>query len=123
MTTSTEPLVVLAHATLDGAVLVLAGDLDVETRRSLDDAVDAALDAGAGSIVVDLAGLRFCDAAGVGILVGARVRAAEGGADLAVRRPVGQVRRVLDLTGVGAYLEGGSSSMPAETASTIDSSR
>lgn len=103
-------------------VLELVGDLDVDTRGAFEEALDEALDAGATWIAIDLAGLEFLDATGVGVLVGARNRAMGTGADLVVRGARGRVRRLLDLTGVGGYLSG-ESSMPLETASTIDSSR
>lgn len=103
-------------------VLELVGHLDLDSRAAFDEAVDGALAEGATWIAIDLAGLEFVDATGIGVLVGARNRAMGSGADLVVRGARGGVRRVLALTGVGAYLEGGSS-MPPETASTIDSSR
>ena len=124
MTTTIDPLVVRARQRAGAAVLELAGDLDVHGRAAFEEALEAVVEAGARCIAVDVTDLDFVDASGVGVLVGARHRAGRRGAALVVRGSHGPVRRVLDLTGVAGYLEGASpSSIPADIASTIDSSR
>jgi anti-anti-sigma factor len=62
------------------AFLGLSGELDVASASDLDAALCAHLTAGRRVIEIDAAGLRFCDAAGLGVLV-PRSDAAELSAD------------------------------------------
>lgn len=73
-----------------------AGPLETELRRV--EATDAA------AIVVDLTGLEFIDCSGVRVLVEAHRRSREGGGRLRLVPGVGQVDRVIRLTGVGELL-------------------
>jgi anti-sigma B factor antagonist len=82
----------------DGRVIVvLRGELDVAAAAG----VAAALTAVAASeprIIVDLAGLRFIDASGVGALVRGRNQARRAGGELLLAAPGRQVLRVLTIT-------------------------
>lgn len=122
MPTAVESLVVRVVPGDRETVIRLEGVLDFRAGDVLAHAVAAAVADGAGHMVLQLEGLTFVDAAGVGLLVGARRLAVDAGATLVACAPSTPARRVLDLTGIGAYLDGGSS-IPPETASTIDSSR
>jgi anti-sigma B factor antagonist len=85
----------------EGAVTVLAvrGELDLCSGPQLDDCLRELAALGRGRIVLDAAGLTFCDASGIRILLrgAARARAREGwlrlaGADRRLRRVLAIVR-------------------------------
>ncbi|MFC0004860.1 STAS domain-containing protein [Micromonospora siamensis] len=81
-------------------VVEVAGDLDMSTTPQLRDRLEAVVEAGARTVVVDLTGVGFLDSSGLGALVVAHkdLRARDGWLRLAgVRRPV---RTVLSITSV-----------------------
>lgn len=79
----------------------LVGELDLGSAR----AVEAALIEVAGStVVVDLEGLCFLDAAGLGALCRAKQEIEQHGDRLVVRNAHGIVARVLEITGLATYL-------------------
>jgi anti-anti-sigma factor len=84
------------------AVFTPSGELDHHTADVLAEPLGAAVDAGVKRLVVDCAGLAFCDSTGLNVLLGARLRAeAIGGAvHLAAMRPT--VARVFEITGAEA---------------------
>ncbi|GHJ92859.1 MULTISPECIES: STAS domain-containing protein [Streptomyces] len=102
---SAQPARLRVEATTvdEGAeLLVPVGELDHHTAEILREPLDAALDAGRVRLVVDCAGLGFCDSTGLNVLLGARLRAeAAGGAvHLVAMRPA--VARVFRITGAEA---------------------
>lgn len=92
---------------IDGSVcLRLQGELDLATAPDLWSActvLDGQLTPGL-SVFVDLADLRFLDAAGLGMLVRLRNRVRAAGANLSVLDPSPSVRRVFELAGLEALL-------------------
>ena len=85
----------LEQQVTDGVtVLRLTGDIDVSQSLDVREAVGAALDTGS-PVVVDLAGVRFIDSSGIGILVTAHRRQPNG---FAVSGAADAVRRALELT-------------------------
>lgn len=100
----TAPLSLRIRRHGGAALVVVAGELDVSNLAQLRAAIDAAVERGASCIGLDLRHLDFLDATGLGVLIGARHRAAELGIALVVRRPGRAVRRVFDATGLGEYL-------------------
>lgn len=56
------------------ARVAIFGELDVASADTLRSILDEAIDAGVAEVRLDLAGLRFCDAAGIGEFVRARAR-------------------------------------------------
>ena len=56
------------------ARVAVSGELDVASAHLLRSILDEAIDADAAEVRLDLAGLRFCDAAGIGEFVRARAR-------------------------------------------------
>lgn len=78
------------------------GELDHHTADLLSDPLEQALADGYSRLVVDCAGLEFCDSTGLNVLLGARLKAAAagGGVHLAGMQPV--VARVFEITGAGA---------------------
>ncbi len=77
------------------------GELDQASAPQLRDCLTAL----AGEVVLDLAALEFLDSSGLGVLIRANRELQETGGALRVRSPQPQVRRVLDITGAGEWLD------------------
>lgn len=80
-------------------VLVLRGELDLETAAELEAQLSGDVDT-----VVDLCALSFMDSTGVRVLVRAAQRAKEAGWRLEVRNPQTEVRRLIKLVGIAELL-------------------
>jgi anti-anti-sigma factor len=91
-----------------GARIAATGEVDASTAQLLRDTLGAALADGVSTVVLDLAGVRYLDSAGVGALVQAHNSTTARGARLTVANPQPMVRRVLEVVGVLALLTGGS---------------
>ena len=78
-------------------VLAVSGEIDIASAPALRFALETALDAGPQELCVDLCATTFMDSSGLHVLVDAQ-QTAEG--RLTIVCPPGNVRRVLDLTGV-----------------------
>lgn len=85
-------------------VLAVSGEVDLATMPALTEALAQAHRDGAAGIVVDLAAVDFMDSSGVRVLVEAAHRAEQAGVPLSVRGARGWVARVLEITGVGEFL-------------------
>ncbi|MFB7651465.1 MULTISPECIES: STAS domain-containing protein [unclassified Streptomyces] len=87
------------------AVLALFGEIDVYLVARVREAVDELVSEGRVHLVWDLEGVSFMDSTGLGVLVYTMrsVEAREGSVRLA--GPDGQVRRLLELTGLDAVVE------------------
>ena len=82
----------------DEMVLVVDGELDMAGAPGLAAALARVPPGGLGPrVVLDLEGVEFMDAAGIGCLVRARHRLARRGGALVVRRPSRSARRLLEL--------------------------
>jgi anti-anti-sigma factor len=82
----------------DGRAVRLPRRLDVATSSDVRASLHAALDGAAGDLVIDLCDVEVVDAAGLGVLVGARRRAVDSGrAVVLVSTPL-RVRRLLGAT-------------------------
>jgi anti-sigma B factor antagonist len=80
--------------------LVLAGELDLATVDVLGEHLDRVVAGRPPGVVVDLAGVTFCDSSGVNALVQARTTALRHGVAFRAVNAAGICRRTLDLTGV-----------------------
>jgi anti-anti-sigma factor len=91
----------------DGATVVVTGDLDLATARSLTTAALGAVDSSEDRLLtLDLSGVGFCDSAGINALVDIRQSVVDQGWRLRVIRLQPAVHRVLvDFTGLGEYLD------------------
>ena len=78
-------------------LLRVTGELDIDARDDLYDAIVTAL--GAGDVVVDLAGVTFLDSEALGALIDGYNQAQAGAADFRVVNPRGLVGRVLTVSG------------------------
>jgi anti-anti-sigma factor len=78
----------------------LRGELDVATAPALRERLAALLRRPMRLLVLDLSEIRFCDAAGLAVLIGAQRRARLFGITLRVAAPGLQVANVLRVTGL-----------------------
>ncbi|MFJ2188806.1 STAS domain-containing protein [Kitasatospora sp. NPDC087861] len=92
-------LTVQARPWARGTVLALYGELDLDSVDALWAALDAALAAPAAVVVIDCAGLEFCDSTGLDAMFRAQDRAAARGSRIELARPRPPVLRMLELTG------------------------
>lgn len=94
-------LTIRTERTDSDAIVSVGGDLDYDSHGRLEQALDAALDGGPPSgLVVDLAGVTYCDSCGLRVLLGAQARARDVGATFVLRGAQGQPARALKLTGL-----------------------
>jgi stage II sporulation protein AA (anti-sigma F factor antagonist) len=84
-------------ARTDTVVLVMNGEVDHDSAGPLKDALEEGI--GAGRIIADCSGLRFCDSTGLNVLLKARLRMLHRGGrlDVAGLRP--PVDRMFEITG------------------------
>ena len=76
------------------AVVGVDGELDVDTAPGLGEALTPLAEAGR-DLVLDLAGVRFCDCAGLSLFLRVQKQAAAGGGSLHLAAPIVQVRRLI----------------------------
>jgi anti-anti-sigma factor len=84
--------------------IAVCGDLDILSGPRLLAQVTGVTAAEPAEIVVDMHDVRFCDAAGIRILMSARAATAKAGGLLTVVRPRGLVETVLYVTGTAGQL-------------------
>ena len=86
------------------ATVVLDGEIDIATAPAIRRFLMAAISGGDVHLAVNMSGVAFIGAAGIGVLVAAANRAREAGGDLSLLAPSQQVRRLLDILHLGAIL-------------------
>ncbi len=94
----------VAHHPPNTAVLVLRGSLDIDTAPVLKANLATLVERRSPRIVVDCAGLDFCDSMGVGVLVTAHGRALERGGWVRLAAPSSFLRRLFDTLGLSEFL-------------------
>jgi anti-sigma B factor antagonist len=85
-----------------GTVLTLHGELDVASSTVLEDELHRVN--GVPLVIVDLTKLEFIDSTGLGVLVKTHQHMRDDGNQLALVEGGGQVRRLLELTGLSDQL-------------------
>lgn len=85
--------------------LALTGDLDMASAENVRDVLYSALNDGTGDLVLNLSGLTFCDATGLGVIMGAHRRAARLGRRLVLQDVPRHLERVLVATRLNGVLE------------------
>jgi anti-anti-sigma factor len=80
------------------------GEMDYTTRPALQERFVELITRGYRFIVLDMSGVTFCDSAGLNVLVVARLRADERGAELVLACVPPNLVRVLWMTGVDQVL-------------------
>lgn len=88
----------------DEVRLGVAGELDLATGPSLEQAAIALLREQPGMLVLDLRLVTFCDSSGIASLLRIQRAAKRAGASLNLHNVQGVVRQVLDLGGVSSFL-------------------
>lgn len=81
------------------AVLAVAGELDLATVKTFREVVTGRLD-GSADVVLDVAGLAFCDSTGLGAIVGLHRAAKEAGVRLVLAAPRQRLASLLQISGV-----------------------
>ena len=84
------------------AVAVISGELDAATADQAFEYVRQVIDRSRGPVVIDLAGLSFCDARGLRTLVGVAVHARAAGRRLSLSGARPAIVKVMRITGVDA---------------------
>jgi anti-anti-sigma factor len=85
--------------------VTIAGALDLSTVARMEEGLHALIDAGHTRLIVDLAGLRLCAAAGMSALEEVGRRCAERGGWLRLACPVGLVATVFEIVSFGRSVE------------------
>jgi anti-sigma B factor antagonist len=86
------------------ATVVLDGEIDIATAPAIRRLLLAAISGGDVHLTVDVSGVTFIGAAGIGVLVAAANRAREAGGGLSLLAPSPQVRWLLDVLHLDAIL-------------------
>lgn len=92
--------VTVAVAFGEAAVVTIDGEIDLRTADTLRAELFALHAAGRRSLVLDFAGVRFCDASGLSALVAAHNRVTREGGRIRLARVRPQQRRLLSITGL-----------------------
>jgi anti-sigma B factor antagonist len=86
------------------ATVVLDGEIDIATAPAIRRFLMAAISGGDARLAVEMSGVTFIGAAGIGVLVDAADRAREAGGSLSLLAPSPQVRWLLDVLHLDATL-------------------
>ncbi|MEU8452794.1 STAS domain-containing protein [Streptomyces globisporus] len=95
-----SPLTITTHLAATGPVLKIIGDLDYETAPELRKALDSLSMVPGQMLVLDLAGLDFCDSSGISALISARNLAIEQCGDIALAAVPANTLRILGIVGL-----------------------
>ncbi|MFG2162219.1 STAS domain-containing protein [Streptomyces olivaceus] len=95
-----NPLHITRVATATGPVLRVTGELDYDQAAALRHEAEQLPLAPGQCLVVDLAGLRFCDSTGISTLLAARRHAHASGADIVLHAVPPNLMRILTLVGL-----------------------
>lgn len=95
-----QPLILTSVSVDHAIVLKLTGDLDCCGAPILCEALDTLTGSGIVHLVLDLAGLSFCDAAGLGALIGCRRRIQEHGGRLGLADVPATITNLFRMTGL-----------------------
>jgi anti-sigma B factor antagonist len=99
------PLITIARTDVGRrTVLAVAGEVDIASAPDLGSALDAAVEAGAHDLWIDLTATTFIDSTCLHVLIEANRLARELHHRFAVVCPPGTVRRVFDVAGVAEAL-------------------
>ncbi|WP_406176511.1 ANTAR domain-containing protein [Streptomyces sp. NBC_00996] len=82
----------------DRVLVVVSGDLDIDTEQMLQSALRDALVGSVSGVDLDLGGVEFCDCSGLNVLLRMRRRALADAKSLGIRTAGASVERLLDLT-------------------------
>lgn len=83
--------------------LYLRGELDVDSAPDLDEAFERVFSAGR-PIVIDCAGLSYCDSFGIRSVLMAGLRGRSTGIGIRIEHANARVRRILEMSGVAEVI-------------------
>ncbi|MBD0741500.1 STAS domain-containing protein [Streptomyces sp. CBMA152] len=92
------PVDLLVHPVGGSGVVLVAGDLDLDSAQALYCAMREALDRSTDGLTVDLRGVGFCDCSGLNALLRIRHRALAQSKTIGIRGAGPQVARLLTAT-------------------------
>ncbi|MFD7436401.1 STAS domain-containing protein [Streptomyces sp. NPDC059861] len=95
-----NPLNITERATATGPVIAVAGDLDHTHAVALRQRVASLALQPGQRLVIDLAGLTFCDSSGITAFLAARQHAVAAGADIVLAAVPANTLRVLTIVGL-----------------------
>ncbi len=87
------------------SVIALNGRMDSSTSPGIDQELAAALSAGSGGVLLDLAGLDYISSAGLRVLLKAAKQAQSAKVAFAVCNATSAVREVFDVSGFSSLLK------------------
>jgi anti-anti-sigma factor len=99
-----EPFDVHVEQDTDATFVRLSGELDLNCRRQFESTFQRLASVRGRKVVIDLSGLRFIDSSGLRMILEVESQSRRDGLDLAFIPAQGQVRQVLDITGVSSAL-------------------
>ena len=82
------------------ATVTFAGELDAASADQACEYVREAIDAHGGQVLLDMAGLSFCDARGLGALVRMSRHAGQAGSSLHLMAPPPRLMKIIGITGL-----------------------
>ncbi|MGW4895689.1 STAS domain-containing protein [Kitasatospora sp. NPDC004240] len=97
--TAARALRITTVATGSAIICRLEGEIDLDQRPKLENALVQAVNGRPARLLVDLAGVGFCDSAGLNALLVTRADAETAGIRLILTAPPPQIRRLLEITG------------------------
>jgi anti-sigma B factor antagonist len=100
-----DDLELLVTRTRSGAHVSISGDVDLASVARLRTALDSELHGATGDVTVDLSKTSFCDSAGLGALIAARVDLQVAGRTMRLVNPSPCVMRLLQLTATAELFE------------------
>lgn len=95
-----SPLTITTRHAATGPVLGITGDLDYATAPELREALNGLSLAAGHLLVLDLAGLAFCDSSGISALLSARSLAVERGGRVSLVAVPANTARILGVLGL-----------------------
>jgi stage II sporulation protein AA (anti-sigma F factor antagonist) len=93
-------LLVERHERGGSVLLTLYGEIDVESSRELERALEAVAGSQVKELAIDLDGLSFMDSTGLQLLARAAQQARENGHEVVLRRIPLHARRLFEVTGM-----------------------
>lgn len=98
-------LTVTETRTADDAVLVLTGEIDIATAGNLREAAERSIAVPPARLVLDFAGITFCDSQGLSALIALNREVKAAGSRLVFVNVGEFMGRLLDVTGLRAAFE------------------
>ena len=103
--TANPPLTCAVHRTDGEVVITASGDLVASAEQALQSAVQQALSRVPERVVLDFAGVQFCDSTGLALLIKMLERIERADSRLRITQPSPPIARLLAVTGLDTVLD------------------